>query len=239
MANSEITLNDHIAAVLRQINSDWRCTDHVTSENTDAFTKKALRPDILILDPGIPAIVIETEFDPANSVEVDARSRLGQLATRTGSTVHTSIAVKIPGRFRKTNASSLQDQLRKATNFQYCVLFGPSSETAERWPKSGYLEGSIEDIFITLQGVATPQSAIDKGPDTLEFGASQIAGIISSISNSRPGVINRISTALKQESNLQTFRMGSHDTDQRFCISRDIGWSIRWIRNRQKYRTSR
>lgn len=169
----------------------------------------ALRPDILILDPGIPAIVIETEFDPAISVELDARARLGQLATRTGATVHTAFAVKIPGRFKDIIASSLDEQLQQANDFQYCVLFGSSPEDADRWPKSGYLQGSIEDIFVTLQGVATPQSAITKGADILEAGASQIAANIQSISGSRPGVIKRISAALKQEGNLQTFRMAA------------------------------
>jgi hypothetical protein len=210
MANSEITLNDHIAGALRGINSHWRNSDHVTSENTHAFTKKSLRPDIVILDyPGIAAIVIETEFDPANGVESDARARLGQLALRSGSIVHTAFAVKIPDRFKKTSASLLPQELSKAHDFRYCVLFGSSPELFQRWPKSGFLAGSIEDLFITLQGVATPQSAIDKGADTLAEGASQIAAIIHAMSSSHAGVIKRLSTALKQEGNLQTFRMAA------------------------------
>jgi hypothetical protein len=64
MANSEITINDNIAAVLRDINTDWLAYDHVVSENTDAFfKKKALQPDILIVEPGVPPICLETEYD--------------------------------------------------------------------------------------------------------------------------------------------------------------------------------
>ena len=49
MANSELSVNDQIAAAFREINTDWRVFDLVSSENTDAILKKkALRPDILI-----------------------------------------------------------------------------------------------------------------------------------------------------------------------------------------------
>ena len=37
MANSELTINDCIAAVLREINTDWRVHSHVSSENTEAI----------------------------------------------------------------------------------------------------------------------------------------------------------------------------------------------------------
>jgi hypothetical protein len=51
MANSELSVNDQIAAAFREINTDWRVFDHVSSENTEALLKKkALRPDILILE---------------------------------------------------------------------------------------------------------------------------------------------------------------------------------------------
>jgi hypothetical protein len=55
MANSELSVNDQIAVAFREINTDWRVFDHVSSENTEAILrKKALRPDILILEPGVP-----------------------------------------------------------------------------------------------------------------------------------------------------------------------------------------
>lgn len=58
------------AAAFRAINTDWRVFDHVSSEKTDPILKKkTLRPDILILEPGVPPICLEAEFEPANSVE--------------------------------------------------------------------------------------------------------------------------------------------------------------------------
>src|SRR2546423_1024226 len=96
MANSESTINDSIAAAFRAINTDWQVYDHVSSENTESLsTKKALRPDILIVEPG-GQIRIERECEPAVSVEVDAASRLGEVATKTGGTIQAAFAIKIP-----------------------------------------------------------------------------------------------------------------------------------------------
>lgn len=71
------------------------------------------------------------------------------------------------------------------------------------------MRGSLENLFVALQGAATPQSAIQKGADALESGASEIAAILNLMAHARPGVITKISTALKQEGNLQTFRMAA------------------------------
>src|SRR5260370_1922762 len=162
MANSEITVNDSIAAAFREINTDWRDEDRVASEKTEAFKKKALRPDILIIEPAVPPICLETEFEPVLTVEKDASSRLGQVTTKSGGTIQAAFAVKIPFRFKNTRASNLLSELRKAHDFQYCVLSGSSSNTFERWPVSGFVRGSIEDLFFALPEPGTPQHTFHK-----------------------------------------------------------------------------
>jgi hypothetical protein len=210
MANSEISINDKLADVFRAMNTDWRLYDHVSSENTGGLsTKKALRPDILITVPGAPPICLETEYEPGLSVETDAASRLGQMAVKFGGTIQAAFAIRIPTRFKTIAAPKLLNELRKAQDFQYCVLSGLSPKEFARWPAGGYLRGSLEDLFVALEGAATPQSVIQKGADALESGASEIAAIIDSMVHSHPGVINKISAALKQEGNLQTFRMAA------------------------------
>lgn len=210
MANSELSVNDQIAAAFREINTDWRVFDRVSSENTDAILKKkALRPDILILEPGVPPICLETEFEPANSVESDAASRLGEIAAKTGGMIQVVLAIKIPVRFKNTSATKLLEELRKATDFQYCVLTGSTPTHYDRWPAKGYVRGSLRSLFTTIQGAATPSSFIQKGADALEFGASEIAGNLNSLVTTHAGVVSKVSAALKQEANLQTFRMAA------------------------------
>lgn len=210
MANSEISINDKIADVFRAINTDWRVYDQVSSENTHGLAKKkALRPDILIIEPGVPPICVETEYEPGMTVEADAASRLGEVAVKSGSMIQAAFAIRIPTRFKILPAPNLLAQLRKAQDFQYCVLSGSSPTDYVRWPASGYVKGSLENLFVALQGAATPQSAIQKGADALESGASEIAAIIASMTHSHPGLIEKIAEALKQEGNLQTFRMAA------------------------------
>jgi hypothetical protein len=210
MANSESTINDNIAAAFRAINTDWRVYDHVSSENTESLAKKkTLRPDVLIVEPGVPPICIETEYEPAVSVEADAANRLGEVVAKTGASIQVAFAIKIPSRFKNVSATNLLSELRKAQDFQYCALSGSLPTDYERWPASGYVRGSLESLFVALQGAAIPQSIIQKGADVLEKGATQIAAVLASMTHSHPGVIAKISSALKQEGNLQTFRMAA------------------------------
>lgn len=210
MAHSELSINDQIAAALRDINTDWRVFDHVSSENTEAiFKKKALRPDILILEPGVPPICLETEFEPAQSVEADAAARLGEVTAKTGDTIQVVLAIKIPARFKSIPASKLLKEIQKATDFEYCVLTGLSANDYVRWPTMGYVQGTLRSLFTTIQGAATPPSLIQKGAEALEQGAEEIAANLESIANTHPGVVQKISSALKQEANLQTYRMAA------------------------------
>ena len=95
MANSEISINDKIADVFRAINTDWRLYDQVSSENTHGLEKKkALRPDILIIEPGVPPICVETEYEPGMSVEADAASRLGEIAVKSGGMIRAAFAIR-------------------------------------------------------------------------------------------------------------------------------------------------
>lgn len=210
MANSELSINDQIAALLREINTDWRVYDHVSSENTESILrKKSLRPDILILEPGVPPICLETEFSPAGSVEADAASRLGEISAKTGEAIQVAIAIRIPHRFKSIFAARLAEELRVAGDFEFCVLTGEVPTHYERWPSRGFLRGDIKSIFTTIQGVAIPPSLVQKGADALEIGASEIAAILDLIRETHAGVAQKLSAALKQEANLQTFRMAA------------------------------
>ena len=54
------------------------------------------RPDIMVMEPGVSPVVIETEVLPANTVEAEAISRLGELARINGRPILSSIAARLP-----------------------------------------------------------------------------------------------------------------------------------------------
>jgi hypothetical protein len=72
MATTEHTINDALANVLGDTRRAWHENPIVRSENTGALKGNAKRPDILITEPNVSPVVIETEIEPALTVEQDA-----------------------------------------------------------------------------------------------------------------------------------------------------------------------
>ena len=73
---NEIAFNVALSNVLRTKHPRWR--DRTGAEQQGVVRETAQRPDIVIRPPGGIPVVLETEFEPARSVEEDARKRLGQ-----------------------------------------------------------------------------------------------------------------------------------------------------------------
>ena len=78
MAILESQLNGRIATLLGRMAPRWR----VRGENKGAFQGNQKQPDILITQTGAQPVVIENEYLPANTVEVEARERLGESLRR-------------------------------------------------------------------------------------------------------------------------------------------------------------
>jgi hypothetical protein len=89
-----------------------------------------LQPDILILEPNVSPVVIETEVVPAPTVEPEALSRLGQNIKNTGRTILSSIAVKLPKRLRSIQGLSLQIELVTATDIEMALFTGNAPRRA-------------------------------------------------------------------------------------------------------------
>ncbi len=78
MAITEHTINDTLAGVLMQTRSLWRYKGVVKSENVDLLKGSGKKPDILITEPNVSPVIVETEILPVNSVELDAKQCLGE-----------------------------------------------------------------------------------------------------------------------------------------------------------------
>ena len=72
--NSESTLNAKLAESLRSKHPNWT----VGAEQTGVFVEKQKKPDIVVSRQEGLTVVIETEVEPATTVESDASARLGQ-----------------------------------------------------------------------------------------------------------------------------------------------------------------
>ncbi|MGO8792406.1 MAG: hypothetical protein ACLQVL_34175 [Terriglobia bacterium] len=167
------------------------------------------RPDIMVLEPGVSPVVIETEVVPATTVESEAISRLGELARINGRPILSSIAVRLPERLKKRSGTSLQQELGAAGDFDMALYTSDKPENHSRWPQSGWLNGDINDLSTLTQSATVPPDLIEKAADQLVEGVSEAAGLLGEITLAHPGAMHEICKELRQHEDEQTRRMAA------------------------------
>jgi hypothetical protein len=209
MATTEHTINDAVAAALRTTRSAWRDSEIVRSENTGMLRGSNERPDILVLEPNVSPVVIETEVMPAATVEAEAKSRLGKNLRSTGRTILSSIAVRLPVILRTKQGAKLQAELANSGSVEMVLFTGTDPVTASRWPRSGWILGNVADLSILAQWASVPPDVIDQAANELVAGVSEGAGMLAEMAKANPGAIHQISESLYQEDGVQTRRMAA------------------------------
>jgi hypothetical protein len=209
MATTEPTINDAIAALLRKTRRAWKIGDIVNSENTGMLVGSAKKPDILVLEPSVSPVTIETEVVPATTVEEDAIARLGKTARPNGRLILSSIAVRLPERLRKRSGVALADELVAASDLEMALYTGSSPASYLRWPHSGWLNGGIPDLSILAQSASVPPDIIEQAATQLVDGVSEAAGLIAEMALDHPGTMEQICHELHQHDDEQTRRMAA------------------------------
>ena len=176
---------------------------NVRSENTRAIAgHPGLQPDILITAPGSSPVVIEAEYMPAANVEAEARQRLGLETTAYGRVIEAAVALRYPSEVGE--AHDLHSALSTA-QLSYCVF--TENGGASRFPDSGWLDGSVEDLADMVRLVSVPQHAVDRATTALQQGIDGAAKFLDEIDQTRPGITNEIAALLGMANVLQTRRM--------------------------------
>ena len=176
---------------------------NVRSENTRAIAgHPGLQPDILITAPGSSPVVIEAEYMPAANVEAEARQRLGLETTAYGRVIEAAVALRYPNEVGE--AHDLHSAL-SAAQLSYCVF--TENGGASRFPDSGWLDGSVEDLADMVRLVSVPQHAVDRATTALQQGIDGAAKFLDEIDQTRPGITNEIAALLGMANVLQTRRM--------------------------------
>ena len=176
----------------------------VRSEHTQAISgHPGLQPDILITAPGHAPVVIEAEYMPAHTVEVEARSRLGLEVTSNGRPIEAVIALRYPQDIRESH--DLHAALSSAS-LSYCV-FTEGAEDVRRFPESGWLDGDLEDLADMVRLVSVPQRAVDRASTALQEGIDGAARLLDELNETRAGVTTAIARLLGMPNVPQTRRM--------------------------------
>ena len=199
---TEKVFNFALSSVLRKKHPLWG--DSINAEQTRVIQGMAGKsPDILLSLSGWSPVVIETEFMPAATVEIDAKSRLRNILSDTSHPMENSIAVRIPVALK----SVMQSELEKAiedSNFSYCIYSVVDGEKDDRWPKNGWIEGGIDDLANCIESVSLTESLISRSTDILE---SAVRGGAYELRDSPESVQQILANQLRQSPSEQTNRM--------------------------------
>ena len=179
-------------------------TCEVRTENSQAIAgHPGLRPDVLITGAGRAPVVIEAEFAPGPNVEAEARERLGLRTTADSRLIEAAIALRYPASL--TDAADLESELA-AARVSYGV-FTIDGNGPSRFPASGWLDGSLEDLADLARLASVPQHAVDRAADVLEEGIGIAENILTEVSKLRPFVALDIAKLLGMANVRQTWRM--------------------------------
>ena len=165
----------------------------VRAEHTRALAeRRGLQPDVLITAAGRSPVVIEAEYEPAANVEVEATSRLGREATVGGRRIEAAIALRYPDQLHY--AGDLDSALRDSS-LSYC-LFTEERDGLKRFPESGWLEGSVEDLADLVRMASLPQRAVDTASDALERGIDGAERRLAETAELRPAIAQNVAGLL-------------------------------------------
>ena len=178
-------------------------------ESTRVITgSSGKRPDILITAPGRSPVVIEAEYDPARTVEPEARERLGMRVENVPRPIEAAVALRYP-----VGVDDAYDQRAAIADarLSYCVFTVErySSDTRRavlsvaRFPESGWLDGGVADLADLVRLVSVPQLAVEDAAKSLEDGINRAAAIL----NDLEGVTPAIARLLGMDNVPQTRRM--------------------------------
>jgi hypothetical protein len=209
MATTEHTINDALAGVLMETRSLWRFKGVVRSENIDVLKSSGRRPDILITEPNVSPVVVETEIVPTISVESDARQRLGEHLTPSGRRILSSLAIRLPVRLRDFSGQSLKNEILNASDFEMALYTGESPESCTRWPQNGWVRGNVTDLSILVQSASVPPAVVEEAANKLVDGVSEAAALLTDMAIAHPGAIKKICEELRQQDGEQTRRMAT------------------------------
>ena len=168
----------------------------IRAEHAGLLTGSGGRPDLLITDPGGAPVVIEAEYEPARTVEKEARARLDLRVAGETRPVESAIAVRYPAGLK--DEYELEAPLRKSR-----LAFAVFHADGTRFPETGWLEGSVEELSDLVRVASVPRRAFDRAADLMEQGIEQASWGFKDV----PGVVPDIAKLLGMPDVEQTRRM--------------------------------
>lgn len=192
MAIKEPAINDAIAELLDGMYGGWSVHSELTGQLRGSATKT---PDILIRTPGRLSVVVENEFDPAVTVDLDATNRLN-VRLKTGESLQVAIALITPAELKKCGTSKeARAKLANRDDFRY-ALHTPD----QRFPEGSktYLSGSLRDLALLALQANVETDALRRAISILEDGVTAGVRILMDVVERNEGTKQVLANTLKQ-----------------------------------------
>ena len=190
----EDAINAGIARILSR-ERNWKAREERTGRIVGKSGKK---PDIIVEISG-NAVVVETEFHPAPTLDGDVQKVLNYHIKSMGPPA-VIIGVVLPPELKYNDDDLPDDMIATHTDFRYYIQWMDGS----KFPENGYLKGSITDIKTALRLVSIPQEKIKQ---CIELMRESIDEISYGIKRTKQSVQNDICKHIKQNPSDQTWGM--------------------------------
>ena len=179
------------------------CTWEVSSQLTGQVREgRGLAIDILVKSRGRSPIAIENEYDPANTVQKDAESRLGKNLINSTDKITSVVELISPSSLKRCRSSAeARKKICEDAEFRYALLTGQTVDDYERFPSTPrtYISGTIRDFaeFIGSTGVA--KDALDSSINILEEGVQKSIIVLTEAAVMSSLMKQRFADLLKQD----------------------------------------
>lgn len=205
MQNKEDLITGALVEVLRPMRHGWK----LTQRPTRPFIENDKEPDVIVTEPKRNPIAIEDKVDNKSGADLSGEKQLkddylGKTLKTIGHTIHTGIAIRFPYRFRSVDQAELNEKMAEAEDIAYCLL---SIAEPHRFPKEGWLTGSVADIATAIHVGSMPVNKIEEASEILENGVDNAGILVDAAIAERTEIGEQIESILYQESCPQTTRM--------------------------------
>ncbi|MCY4554728.1 MAG: hypothetical protein OXC79_13755, partial [Candidatus Poribacteria bacterium] len=203
--NSEDTITTLFVEILMPMSATWK----IYEQTTRPLVENQRKPDVIIRTVERYPMAVEVKIDykrgPNETGEKQAREYyLGKTLRTTGEKITSAIAIRLPYIFRNMPRNEIRENLESTKDFAYALL---NIDEPHRFPKKGWLYGSITDIATAIRIGATPITKIERAAEVLEQGIHNAAVIVNSAIQHRPHIGKKIGELLVQEPGEQTTQM--------------------------------
>ncbi len=210
MPINETQLNGRIATLLDRMNVRW----HAYGETQGVFKGNQRQPDVLVYQQGGRPVIVENEYLPARTVEPEAISRLGELLDTNilnlSGKINAVVGLRSPLALRACRSHDAVDALLSdGVQLEYALYTGASPNEFSRFPKSGFIPGTIKDLAGFISYASVPEDAIEKAIDILIDGLDRSAFVLRQACELSESAREGISKVLQQEYSDQTLRMAA------------------------------